>query len=74
MERSRLNAEANHTLRRIREFAVREELNMGDELGDSGTLSTTVPDLLQRALQKFGELSFIVTLSGLNNLYIPGLD
>ena len=52
----RLNAEADHTLRRIKAFSVREELNMGDEPGDSGTLPTTVPDLLQRALQKFGQL------------------
>ena len=52
----RLNAEANQTLRRIREFAVREELSMGDDIGDSGTLPTTIPDLLQRTLQKLGKL------------------
>lgn len=49
----RLSAEADSTLRRIREFAVREELKMGDDL-DSGTLPTTIPDLLRRVLQKFG--------------------
>ena len=53
----RLNAEADRTLRRIKEYAVREELKMGDDVGDSGTLPTTVPDLLQRVLQKFGEFS-----------------
>ena len=52
----RLSVEANSTLRRIREFTVREELNMGDDL-DSGTLPTTVPDLLRRVLQKFGKSS-----------------
>ena len=49
----RLSAEADSTLRRIREFVVREELKMGDDL-DSGTLPTTIPDLLRRVLQKFG--------------------
>ena len=52
----RLNVEANSTLRRIREFTVREGLNMGDDL-DSGTLPTTVSDLLRRVLQKFGKSS-----------------
>ena len=51
----RLNAEADNTLRRIKEFSVREELQMGDDLGDSGTLPTTIADLLRRVLQKFGE-------------------
>ena len=55
VDMQRLTAEADHTLRRIREFATREELKMGDDLGDSGTLPTTIPDLLQRVLQKFGE-------------------
>ena len=50
----RLNAEADHTLRRIKQFAVREELKMGDDLGDSGTLPTSIADLLRRVLQKFG--------------------
>jgi Ca2+-binding EF-hand superfamily protein len=49
----RLNAEAENTLRRIKEFTVREELQMGDDLGDSGTLPTTIADLLRRVLQKF---------------------
>jgi hypothetical protein len=49
----RLNAETDRTLRRIKEYAVREELKMGDDLGDSGTLPTTITDLLQRVLQKF---------------------
>lgn len=52
----RLNAEADRTLRRIKQYAVREELKMGDDLGDSGTLPTTITDLLQRVLQKFGKL------------------
>lgn len=50
----KLNAEADQTLRRIKEFTVREELKMGDDLGDSGTLPTTIADLLRRVLQKFG--------------------
>ena len=50
----KLNAEADNTLKRIREFAVREELNMGDDL-DSGTLPSTVADILRRMLQKFGK-------------------
>lgn len=50
----KLNAEADKTLRRIKEFTVREELKMGDDLGDSGTLPTTIADLLRRVLQKFG--------------------
>lgn len=49
----KLNAEADKTLRRIKEFTVREELKMGDDLGDSGTLPTTIADLLRRVLQKF---------------------
>lgn len=49
----RLSAEADSTLRRIRQFVVREELKMGDDL-DSGTLPTTIPDLLRRVVQKFG--------------------
>ena len=52
----RLNAEADRTLRRIKQYAVREELKMGDDIGDSGTLPTTIPDLLQRVLQRFGKL------------------
>ena len=58
----RLNAEADHTLRRIREFSVREELKMGDDLGDSGTLPTTIADLLRRVLQKFGRPRTQLTL------------
>ena len=58
----RLNAEADRTLRRIKEYAVREELKMGDDLGDSGTLPTTISDLLQRVLQKFGKLYRIGSL------------
>ena len=55
----RLNAETDRTLRRIKEYAVREELKMGDDLGDSGTLPTTISDLLQRVLQKFGKFDRI---------------
>ena len=50
----RLGAETDRTLRRIKAYAVREELKMGDDIGDSGTLPTTIPDLLQRVLQKLG--------------------
>lgn len=50
----RLNAEADYTLRRIKEFSVREDQKMGDDIGDSGTLPTTIADLLRRVLQKFG--------------------
>ena len=51
----KLNAEAENTVKRIREYTVREGLNMGDDLGDSGTLPSTVGDILRRMLQKFGK-------------------
>lgn len=54
VDMEKLNAETDRTLRRIKAYATREELKMGDDLGDSGTLPTTIPDLLQRVLQKLG--------------------
>lgn len=65
----RLNAEADYTLRRIKEFSVREDLKMGDDLGDSGTLPTTIADLLRRVLQKFGRFLYLLHAAASTEAY-----